>query len=155
MFTLWVKGDLRPVQKVDLTLPTPAPTRSNECLGEAALGRDVDSASIGDDDWAELQRNLKASLPVYDRVNRFGTLGFDQRWRRGVRALIPPSSKVLEVGCGPGTFAEAIEGCEVTCLDPIPAMLDAARARVNSARAARGHQFSGFGTCFVGDFCGV
>ncbi len=144
MFTLWVKGDLRPVQKVDLTLPTTVPTRSNECLGETTLGRDMDSAGIGDDDWSELQRNLEASIPVYDRVNRFGTLGFDQRWRRGVRALIPPTSKVLEVGCGPGTFAEAIEGCEVTCLDPIPAMLDAARARVNGARTARGEEEATF-----------
>ena len=84
----------------------------------------MDSEHIGDSDWSELQANLEATIPVYDRINRFATLGQDQRWRKGVRAQIPAGSTVLEVGCGPGTFAERIVACEVTCLDPIPAMLD-------------------------------
>jgi demethylmenaquinone methyltransferase/2-methoxy-6-polyprenyl-1,4-benzoquinol methylase len=97
----------------------------------------MDSEHIGDSDWSELQANLEATIPVYDRINRFATLGQDQRWRKGVRAQIPVGSAVLEVGCGPGTFAERIDACEVTCLDPIPAMLDVARTRVNAARAER------------------
>ena len=101
------------------------------------MGRVMDSEHIGDSDWSELQANLEATIPVYDRINRFATLGQDQRWRKGVRAQIPAGSAVLEVGCGPGTFAERIVACEVTCLDPIPAMLDVARTRVNAARAER------------------
>lgn len=97
----------------------------------------MDSEHIGDSDWSELQANLEATIPVYDRINRFATLGQDQRWRKGVRAQIPTGSTVLEVGCGPGTFAERIVACEVTCLDPIPAMLDVARTRVNAARSER------------------
>jgi demethylmenaquinone methyltransferase/2-methoxy-6-polyprenyl-1,4-benzoquinol methylase len=97
----------------------------------------MDSEHIGDSDWSELQANLEATIPVYDRINRFATLGQDQRWRKGVRAQIPTGSTVLEIGCGPGTFAERIEGCEVTCLDPIPAMLDVARTRINAARSER------------------
>jgi len=99
---------------------------------------------IGDSEWSELQANLEATIPVYDRINRFATLGQDQRWRKGVRALIPAKSSVLEIGCGPGTFAERIEGCEVTCLDPIPAMLEMARGRVNGAREARGEDEAHF-----------
>ena len=69
----------------------------------------MDSEHIGDLEWSELQANLEAPIPVYDRINRFATLGQDQSWRKGVRALIPVNSSVLEIGCGPGTFAERIE----------------------------------------------
>ena len=98
----------------------------------------MDSEHIGDSEWSELQANLEATIPVYDRINRFATLGQDQRWRKGIRELIPTNSSVLEIGCGPGTFSERIVGCEITCLDPIPAMLEVARTRINKARSERG-----------------
>ncbi|HJM19431.1 MAG TPA: methyltransferase domain-containing protein, partial [Candidatus Thalassarchaeaceae archaeon] len=104
----------------------------------------MDSEHIGDPEWSELQDNLEATIPVYDRINRFATLGQDQRWRKGVRALIPANSSVLEIGCGPGTFAERIESCQVTCLDPITAMLEVARGRVNKARSKRGENDAHF-----------
>jgi demethylmenaquinone methyltransferase/2-methoxy-6-polyprenyl-1,4-benzoquinol methylase len=104
----------------------------------------MDREHIGDSDWSELQTNLKATIPVYDRINRFASLGQDQRWRKGVRTQIPSGSRVLEVGCGPGTFAELIVGCELTCLDPIQAMLDAAEQRVNAARAERQEEAATF-----------
>ncbi len=104
----------------------------------------MDSEHIPDSDWSQLQANLEVTIPVYDRINRFATLGQDQRWRKGVRAHIPAASDVLEIGCGPGTFAERIVGCNVTCLDPIPAMLRVARPRVNQARAARGESEATF-----------
>jgi ubiquinone/menaquinone biosynthesis C-methylase UbiE len=46
--------------------------------------------------------------------------------------------KVLEVGCGPGSFAEDITGVDLTCLDPSPEMLKVAKRRVDSARTFRG-----------------
>jgi ubiquinone/menaquinone biosynthesis C-methylase UbiE len=46
--------------------------------------------------------------------------------------------KVLEVGCGPGSFAEDITGVDLTCLDPSPEMLKVAKRRVDSARNSRG-----------------
>ena len=46
--------------------------------------------------------------------------------------------KVLEVGCGPGSFAEDLVGLDVTCLDPSEAMLKVAKKRVDGARKARG-----------------
>jgi demethylmenaquinone methyltransferase/2-methoxy-6-polyprenyl-1,4-benzoquinol methylase len=104
----------------------------------------LDNERIGTEDWSELQRNLEASIPVYDRINRWASLGQDQRWRKGIRALIQPNSSVLEIGCGPGTFAERVEGCEVTCLDPIPAMLKVAKLRVDAARKARGESPASF-----------
>ena len=35
----------------------------------------MDAQGMGADDWGELQRNLLATIPVYDRINRFATMG--------------------------------------------------------------------------------
>ena len=52
------------------------------------------------EEWDELQRNLMATIPVYDRINRFATLGQVSRWRKMVREKLP-QGRVLEIGCGP------------------------------------------------------
>ena len=41
----------------------------------------VDTETIGREDWEELQRNLEATIPVYDRVNRVATFVQVSRWR--------------------------------------------------------------------------
>ena len=49
----------------------------------------MDTERIGIEDWTELQRNLELTIPVYDRINRFATLGQDKRWREMVRSRLP------------------------------------------------------------------
>jgi len=97
----------------------------------------MDAQGMGDDEWGELQRNLLATIPVYDRINRFATLGQVSRWRRIVREMLP-EGRILEIGCGPGSFAEEVIGRDLVCLDPIPEMIEEARNRVNEARSSRG-----------------
>tara|TARA_Y100000588_G_scaffold389796_1_gene493520 strand:- start:283 stop:996 length:714 start_codon:yes stop_codon:yes gene_type:complete len=97
----------------------------------------MDAQGMGDDEWGELQRNLLATIPVYDRINRFATLGQVSRWRRIVRKMLP-EGRILEIGCGPGSFAEEVIGRDLVCLDPIPEMIEEARNRVNEARSSRG-----------------
>ncbi|MDP7003324.1 MAG: methyltransferase domain-containing protein, partial [Candidatus Thalassarchaeaceae archaeon] len=98
----------------------------------------MDTERIGAEDWSELQRNLEESIPVYDRVNRFATLGQVSKWRRMVRDRLPRNGRILEVGCGPGSFAEDVVGGDLVCLDPIPEMLRISKARVDPKRGARG-----------------
>ena len=93
---------------------------------------------MGEGDWTILQSNLEATIPVYDRINRFATFGQDQRWRKMVQKRLPTEGEILEIGCGPGSFAENLVGRELTCLDPIPAMLAVAEPRVNEKRTSRG-----------------
>ncbi|DAC31156.1 MAG TPA: class I SAM-dependent methyltransferase, partial [Candidatus Poseidoniaceae archaeon] len=81
---------------------------------------------------------LEESIPNYDRVNRLMTFGQDAIWRKNVRNHAKPGMSVLEVGCGPGSFAEDIEKVNLTCLDPSEEMLKVARVRVNKARETRG-----------------
>ena len=59
-------------------------------------------------------------------------------WRKNVRGHAESGMKVLEVGCGPGSFAEDIVGVDLTCLDPSPEMLKVAKRRVDLARKTRG-----------------
>ena len=98
----------------------------------------MDSEIIGEEDWSELQKNLEATIPVYDRINRFATLGQVSRWRKIVRKKLPDNGLILEVGCGPGSFAEDVEGRKLVCLDPIPEMLRIAKIRVDKKRDERG-----------------
>ena len=98
----------------------------------------MDAERIGAEEWNELQRNLEMSIPAYDRINRFATLGQVSKWRRMVQDRLPAEGRILEVGCGPGSFAEEVVGRDLVCLDPLPEMLRCAESRVNPKRAARG-----------------
>ena len=92
----------------------------------------MDHETIGSEDWDELILNLEATIPVYDRINRFATIGQGDKWRRMVRERLPSEdAKILEVGCGPGSFAEDVSGVDLVCLDPSALMLEAAKPRVN------------------------
>ena len=93
-----------------------------------------DAAGIDEQTWTELEKQLEATIPVYDRVNRFMTLGTDSGMRRHVAKFIKPGMNVLEVGCGPGSFAETLRNTELTCLDPSPEMLKVCKKRVDVMR---------------------
>lgn len=93
-----------------------------------------DPSGIDDDAWEELERQLEATIPVYDRVNRYMTLGTDKSMRKHVRNHASEGMNILEVGCGPGSFAETIRKVELTCLDPSAEMLKICQKRVDAAR---------------------
>ncbi len=97
-----------------------------------------DPSGIDIEEWNHLELQLEESIPNYDRVNKWMTFGQDSIWRRNVRRHSRSGMKVLEVGCGPGSFAEDIVGVDLTCLDPSSEMLKVAKTRVDSARNSRG-----------------
>ncbi len=107
-------------------------------MSKRAATGGYDPSGIDLDAWTELEDQLEATIPDYDRVNRLMTFGQDKRWRRNVRNHATKGMKVLEVGCGPGSFAEDLVGLDVTCLDPSKEMLKVAKRRVDGARASRG-----------------
>lgn len=104
----------------------------------ANQGLFVDTETIDSEEWDELMLNLEATIPVYDRINRFATLGQVKKWRGLVRQKMPAEGRILEVGCGPGSFAEDVVGTDLVCLDPSALMLATAEPRVNACRTERG-----------------
>ena len=94
--------------------------------GRSATGG-YDPSGIDLDEWDILESQLEESIPNYDRVNRLMTFGQDAVWRKNVRNHAESGMKVLEVGCGPGSFAEDIENVDLTCLDPSEEMLKVAK----------------------------
>ena len=107
-------------------------------MGKRAATGGFDPSGIDSDAWEELEGQLEATIPNYDRVNRLMTFGQDKVWRKNVRGHAEHGMKVLEVGCGPGSFAEDITDVDLTCLDPSPEMLKVAKKRVDAARNSRG-----------------
>ena len=99
-----------------------------------------DPSGIDLDAWTKLEEQLEESIPHYDKVNRLMTLGQDKVWRKNVRNHAVEGMKILEVGCGPGSFAEDLVGLDVTCLDPSAEMLRVAKKRVDGARKKRGEK---------------
>ena len=93
-----------------------------------------DPSGIDEEAWTELERQLEATIPVYDKVNKIMTLGFDKGMRKHVRNHAKPGMTVLEVGCGPGSFAVDIVGMDLTCLDPSSEMLKVCKKRVDKIR---------------------
>ena len=107
-------------------------------MGTRAATGGYDPSGIDLEAWESLEAQLEATIPNYDRVNKWMTFRQDKRWRRNVRNHAAQGMKVLEVGCGPGSFAEDLVGLDVTCLDPSPEMLVTAKQRVDGAREKRG-----------------
>ena len=78
-----------------------------------------DPSGIDDDAWEELERQLEATIPVYDRVNRYMTLGTDRSMRKHVRNHASEGMKILEVGCGPVEFRRDNSRSRINMLRPI------------------------------------
>ena len=86
---------------MDAVASTTCPKRSgvrHHIMGKRAATGGYDPSGIDSDAWEELEGQLEATIPNYDRVNKWMTFGQDKRWRRNVRNHATPGMKVLEVG---------------------------------------------------------
>jgi demethylmenaquinone methyltransferase / 2-methoxy-6-polyprenyl-1,4-benzoquinol methylase len=84
------------------------------------------------DDWQSIQRTLEEIIPVYDKTNRYISLGTDLKLRkRGIELLLSEFSDgyftLLDFGCGTGTMThllrEKSNTTGVVLVDPIAAMM--------------------------------
>jgi SAM-dependent methyltransferase len=76
----------------------------------------------------------------YDRTNAANQTLCEmrRRVRQTIVTHVPPGSRVLDLGCGPGADAEVLAraGYSVVAIDWSPAMVDAARKRMGAAGLA-------------------
>ena len=86
-------------------------------------------SGLGNRYWTEVIEVLRAIIPVYDKVNRFISLGKDEQYRlQGIRGRVKAGNIILDAGSGYGNMsrlalAEAGGNANVVMYDPILEML--------------------------------
>ncbi len=79
--------------------------------------------------WADVLDVLREIIPVYNRVNRYISLGKDvQHRKRGISKRVIPGNKILDAGSGFGNMSKtALSLCDgnlsITLYDPLVPML--------------------------------
>jgi SAM-dependent methyltransferase len=85
----------------------------------------------------ETRRAFDRVAPAYDRSNRENEILCEmrRRARAELERFAPPGSRLLDLGCGPGTDAVPLaeQGYHVTAIDWSPAMVAEAQRRVRAA----------------------
>lgn len=87
-----------------------------------------------EDDWSFIQQTLEEIIPVYDRTNRYISLGTDLKLRRrGIDLLLnsygDKSFSLLDLGCGTGSMTRllrekaSIDRIEILLVDPLSKMM--------------------------------
>ena len=92
------------------------------------------------EDWNSVQETLEQIIPIYDKTNRYISLGTDLKLRkRGIELLLnefhTDDFSLLDLGCGTGTMtrlfqASAKSNDKVTLVDPLLGMMRIAHNRV-------------------------
>jgi len=92
------------------------------------------------EDWSLVEKTLEEIVPVYDKTNRYISLGTDLKLRkRGIELLLTEFGtedfSLMDLGCGTGTMTRMFQECaksndKVTLVDALPSMLKVARRRV-------------------------
>ena len=93
------------------------------------------------EDWKSVQETLEEIIPVYDKTNRYISLGTDLKLRkRGIELLCASFENrdfdLVDLGCGTGTMTRLIhektQEVIATLVDPIPKMMAVARKRIRT-----------------------
>jgi 2-polyprenyl-3-methyl-5-hydroxy-6-metoxy-1,4-benzoquinol methylase len=88
----------------------------------------------------DTQRAFDGVAEDYDRSNAENRIlsAMRERVRQTVERFVPPGSRILDLGCGPGADAEyfARRGDRVVAIDWSPAMVQQAERRMHEARLA-------------------
>ncbi|MEM3039048.1 MAG: class I SAM-dependent methyltransferase [Thermoplasmata archaeon] len=90
------------------------------------------SAGLDEREWHDVIDTLEKVVDYYDKMNDVGTFLQAERWRSAAAKYSGDELDVLEVGCGPGTFAKHLLARRLVCLDPSEKLLGVARRRVGN-----------------------
>jgi demethylmenaquinone methyltransferase/2-methoxy-6-polyprenyl-1,4-benzoquinol methylase len=91
------------------------------------------------EDWDSIQKTLEEIIPVYDKTNRYISLGTDLRIRkRGIELLLKEIGVhdflILDLGCGTGKMSQLFGAAtgsteRIILVDPIKEMMRVAKSR--------------------------
>lgn len=87
---------------------------------------------LDDAEWRKVIDTLEKVAHYYDRMNNFATFFQAEKWRKAAAEYSNENLDVLEVGCGPGTFAKDLKARRLVCLDPSEKLLSIAKDRIGN-----------------------
>jgi len=106
------------------------------------------------EDWDSVQKTLEEIIPIYDKTNRYISLGSDLKLRRrGIELLSAEFANrnlsLLDLGCGTGTMTQLFldqdpKRAQITLVDPISKMMKVATKRVDSSGLLAVYEFLPF-----------
>jgi demethylmenaquinone methyltransferase / 2-methoxy-6-polyprenyl-1,4-benzoquinol methylase len=106
------------------------------------------------EDWDSVQKTLEEIIPIYDKTNRYISLGTDLKLRRrGIELLRAEFEdrkfSLLDLGCGTGTMTKLFldkdpKSAQITLVDPISNMMKVATRRVGSSGILAVYEFLPF-----------
>jgi len=119
------------------------------------LDQNQNTSSYGlKEDWRTVQSTLEQIIPIYDRTNRYISLGSDLRLRKKGIQLLQAEFKtenfsLLDLGCGTGTMTRLFLENEkatsgVTLVDPLLGMMQVARRKVQQDGVLAVYEFLPF-----------
>jgi len=79
--------------------------------------------------WGEVIEVLRQIIPIYDKVNKYISLGKDTEHRnRGIKGRVNPGDSILDAGSGFGNMSRTAEkicggNLTITLYDPLVPML--------------------------------
>jgi len=91
----------------------------------------VSADRIDYEEWHNIIRSMETIVSHYDRMNDLTTFFQVERWRKAAAAFSGEELDILEIGCGPGSFAKHLSGRRIICVDPSEALLGVAKIRLN------------------------
>lgn len=86
------------------------------------------------DAWRDVIASLEEFLPYYERVNHASTLFRLPRWRSQAARRVRAGEEVMEIGPGPGGFAQHLQCARVYLLEPSRTILRYSASRLSAPR---------------------
>ena len=81
------------------------------------------NASLDKNIWKNVITDLELLIPYYELGNKLISFNFDKKIREYIAKKISKRDRVLEIGCGPGTFLKHIDAQEIHCVEPSEKMI--------------------------------
>jgi demethylmenaquinone methyltransferase/2-methoxy-6-polyprenyl-1,4-benzoquinol methylase len=91
----------------------------------------LDADQLNQEEWSRVIRTIETVVDYYDRVNNIVTFFRAEKWRRRAARFSGDDLDILEIGCGPGSFAKHLRGRSIVCVDPSEKLLAVAKSRLD------------------------
>ncbi len=91
----------------------------------------MDADQLNQEEWAGVIKTIERVVDYYDKMNNIVTFFRAEKWRKRAARFSGDDLDILEIGCGPGSFAKHLRGRSIVCVDPSEKLLAVAKKRLD------------------------